>query len=577
MPSPTYPTSTTSNPAIPPNGQSSFDQPPPDSAYTAPYVPGQFEIYVQGLAPKQEVRRLGANLVMPVTGGVDASPLVPADYLVVPGDELLISMWGSVDADVRVVVDRSGRVTLPRIGPVLVAGVPYAEIPGVISKHVSRIFKKVEISMTLAQLRAVKVYVTGYVNRPGVHAVPSLSTISSAVSKAGGPTSAGSFRDIRLIRHGKVVTQFDFYALLLDGSRSADLILQPDDVVHVGSVGPQVAVIGSVNQPAVIEIKPGDTLDKVLGLAGGPSAVADTSRATLEPLSARGSSRVVELTLPKDNGTLLHSGDVVNLFSAVDTKLPLAVQNKRIIVEGEVKAPGTYVLAANSTINDAIASAGGLTEGAFVFGATLTRESVRQSQQLNYDRALRDLESDLTRAATTQRTASAEEAAAINARTAATTRLITVLQTNRPDGRIVLQLEPNARSLPALTLEDGDRLYIPASPSTVGVFGSVFNAGSFLTDQGRSVEDFVQLAGGPTRGADKGSTFVLRANGSVISNLQSSGWFSADRLSSIAALPGDTVFVPEELNKTTFLQNAKDWTQILYQFGIGAAALRTLR
>jgi len=135
-----------------------------------------------------------------------------------------------------------------------------------------------------------------------------------------------------------------------------------------------------------------------------------------------------------------------------------------------------------------------------------------------------------------------------------------------------------SRNVPALPVEDGDRLYIPARPNTVGVFGSVFNGGSYLLKTGDSISDVVKLAGGPTRGADSGSMFVLRANGTVVSALQSSsGWIGGNSLASLAALPGDTVFVPEELSKTTFIQEAKDWTQILYQFGIGAAALKTIK
>jgi protein involved in polysaccharide export with SLBB domain len=107
----------------------------------------------------------------------------------------------------------------------------------------------------------------------------------------------------------------------------------------------------------------------------------------------------------------------------------------------------------------------------------------------------------------------------------------------------------------------------------------VFNGGSYLLKSGNSIDDIVRLAGGPTRGADPGSMFVLRANGSVVSARQSSGgWLSTSSgIATLAALPGDTVFVPEELNKTTFIQEAKDWTQILYQFGLGAAALKTIK
>ena len=112
---------------------------------------------------------------------------------------------------------------------------------------------------------------------------------------------------------------------------------------------------------------------------------------------------------------------------------------------------------------------------------------------------------------------------------------------------------------PELALETGDRLYVPPRPSTVGVFGSVFNAGSYLFSAGRGVTDYLRLAGGPTRGADDRSVFVVRANGSVVSSLQSGSWFNrGGDLKSMQAVPGDTIFVPEEMNKTTTLQNVRD-------------------
>jgi hypothetical protein len=161
---------------------------------------------------------------------------------------------------------------------------------------------------------------------------------------------------------------------------------------------------------------------------------------------------------------------------------------------------------------------------------------------------------------------------------ASTSRLVERMRAVRPTGRVVLDLTDASHEVPALVVEDGDRLYVPARPNTVGVFGSVFNGGSYLLKAGNSIDDIMKLAGGPTRGADISSVFVLRANGSVVSARQSSsGWWGGNALATLAALPGDTVFVPEELNKTTFVQEAKDWTQILYQFGLGAAALKTIK
>jgi len=111
----------------------------------------------------------------------------------------------------------------------------------------------------------------------------------------------------------------------------------------------------------------------------------------------------------------------------------------------------------------------------------------------------------------------------------------------------------------------------------VGVFGSVFNAATYLHLPGRSVDDYLRLAGGPTKGADEGSIFIVRANGNVVSSRQSAGWFNkSGDLSQLPAEPGDTLFVPEEMNKTTFAQSAREWTQILSQFGLGVAAIKIL-
>lgn len=551
------------------------------------YQPGEFEKFVQTLVPSRDqayppvrIRRFGAELVTRVDDldSVESSPLVPADYMVKPGDEIVVTIWGSVDADLRLLVDRSGRITIPRVGPVLVSGVRYADLPGAISQRVGQVFRNFQISVSLGQLRGVRIYVTGFVTQPGAYSVSSLATLTHALMKAGGPSAAGSFRNIVLRRGGQVVSNFDLYDLLLKGERGADRGLQPDDVVHVGPVGPQVALIGSVNQPAIFELKPGENVSDLLRMAGGFTAVADRSRLAVERLDDRSSVRIAQLALPAAAGSQLSNGDIVRAFSAVDVTLPVQRQNKRVRVEGEVLHPGEYVLPPESSIEDAIRSAGGITPAAYIFGTEFSRESVRLTQQENYDRALRDLETEFARSTTTQRTSTSEEATVQAARQQATTRLVERLRRIRPSGRIVLQLQPNSRDLPNLALEDGDRLYIPPRPTTVGVFGSVFNAGSYLWGDGRRIDDFLRLAGGPTRGADTDSVFVIRANGSVVSSRQSSGWLSrGGGLDGAEAEAGDTIFVPEEINKTTFVQNAKDWTQILYQFGVGLAAIATFR
>ena len=526
------------------------------------------------------IRRLGSDLV---TGGGfdsddDAQPLVPPDYIVSPGDELQVLLWGSVDAELHLTVDRTGRIAIPRVGAVMVAGTRYAELQEVIGKRVSQAFRNYQLSVSLGRLRNVRVFVTGYVKRPGSYSVSALSTLVAAVMRAGGPASAGSFRDIQLRRVGGKVANLDLYDLMLRGDKATDRMVQADDVIYVGPVGPQVGLIGSVNKPAIFEIKPGEKLADVLVMAGGFSAVADQTRLAIERLGDRQATRVTQLSWPQDAGQAPQNGDVLRAFSVVEAVLPVSQQNKRIRIEGEVLRPGEYVVPAVTNSSVILGLAGGLTANAYIYGAEFSRESVRVTQQANYDRALRDLETDFAKASSSQRAIDAQDAAGQAAQAAATTRLIERLKAVKPTGRIVFQLPADARELPDLPLEDGDRIYIPPKPSTVGVFGSVFSGGSYLSTAGQNIGDFLGLAGGPTRGADSASTFVVRANGSVVSQPQRAGFLGfTGSLNEIPAQAGDTIFVPEEMNKTTWTQSLKEWTQIFYQFGLGAAAINTFK
>ena len=151
-----------------------------------------FDLQQQRRAAQPKVRRLGAELMTPdpclsPSDGPDYNPLVPADYIVQAGDELAVTLWGSVDADLRLTVDRSGSISIPRVGAIMVAGVRYAELREVISRRVAQVFKNFQLSVSLGQLRGVRIYITGFVQRPGAYSVSSLSTIAGALVKAAAP------------------------------------------------------------------------------------------------------------------------------------------------------------------------------------------------------------------------------------------------------------------------------------------------------------------------------------------------------------------------------------------------------
>ena len=563
------------------------------------YRPSEFELLVRQLAgltrnttgerieeEDQPIRRFGAELMTrqrDERGGdevVDGPSLVPDDYVLGPGDEVLLSLWGSVEANLRLTVDRAGRLSIPRIGTLSLVGVKYGELRNLIRQRVATQFRNFDLSVALGEVRAIRIYVTGFVQKPGAQSVSGLSTVLHGLLAAGGPSAVGSYRTIQLRRGGTLVSTLDLYDLLLRGDRSADRSLRNDDVIHVAAVGPQVGVIGSVNRPAVFELKPGETLNDALAMAGGPSTVANRSNAVIHRLDERAGQALRDVNLAKDGGQPLSNGDVLRVLSMADVARPALRQSKRVRVDGEVQRPGDYVLPAGSTLRDALNAAGGLTTEAYLFGAEFSREAVRLSQIENYDRALRDLEAEFNRAALAQK----ERTAGPNqdftaARNTGQFKLIERLRAVQPTGRVVLQFTPGDNRLPELALEDGDRLYIPARPTTVNVYGSVFNSGSYLYSADRTLDQYLNLAGGPTRTADKSSVFVLRANGSVVSNRGTrSGWgFGGGLVEAMQAQPGDTVFVPEEIYRTDATQDVKDWAQILYQFGLGAVALKNLK
>src|SRR4051812_12354929 len=240
---------------------------------------------------------------------------VPANYIIGPGDELQIRAWGQIDVDYRAVVDRNGMVSIPRVGSVSVAGVKYEDISSHVRSALSRNFRNFEVLVTLGQLRAVQVFVVGYARRPGSYTVSSLSTLVNAIFAAGGPSLSGSMRNIQLKRGNKTITELDLYDLLLAGDKSKDAPLMPGDVIYFGAVGPLAAVSGSVNYPAIFELRSETSLGALLGYAGGLSTTARSRQITIERISDRKERTVEQVDYSEEAAKRpMRDGDLVSIL-----------------------------------------------------------------------------------------------------------------------------------------------------------------------------------------------------------------------------------------------------------------------
>ena len=274
---------------------------------------------------------------------------VPLDYILGPGDELRIRVWGQVNFQANLRVDRSGQIFLPQIGPVQVEGLPYSALNARLRSAIGRVYHNFDLSVDVGQTRAIEIYVTGEARRPGVYTVSSLSTLVDAIFTSGGPSVEGSMRRIELRRGGKLVTEFDLYSLIAHGDKSKDAKLLPGDVIYIPPVGPQVALTGSVRNPGIYELRADETLAGLLYDAGGVSAVAAQSRVSIERVDDHSYRSAMEVAYNTAGlATHLRDGDIVRVLSIVPA------YRRTVILRGNTANPGRFAWYPGMRLSDLI-------------------------------------------------------------------------------------------------------------------------------------------------------------------------------------------------------------------------------
>lgn len=635
----------------------------------------------------------GSNLFDENTRGFEPidQASIPSDFMLAPGDEIHINAWGTIDLDIRATIDRRGTIHIPKVGEVALGGVTFGNLEQHLRAAIARSYKGFELSVSLGQLRSIRVYVTGFAKSPGSYTVNSLSTVVNTLFYAGGPGNAGNLRQVELRRNGQLHSTLDLYDFILHGKTTDDVRVMPEDVIHIPAMAGEVAIAGAVNRPGIYQLGAINSLSELLKNAGNSTVVADKHRVVIERITAHGQRVVREVSLnglgqhvelesgdlvlvniispefknaitlrghvavplrhewsegmrisdlipnsdalispqywitrnkqnqvahfvtdrpstrpevnfpsinweyavverinkdtlakelhPFELGKAIHyhdpahnlrllPGDHVTVFSLSDFRTRVAQKTRHVQIEGEVLNAGYYEVGPNDTIDDLVHMAGGLTSDAYVYGTELLREGVRAKQAARIDDSIDQLERDYYRhlIERSRNVVSGEMTPAIVPEAAAIKGLIESLREAKPSGRVILELPENTRTManvPKLTLADGDSIYIPPVPISVEVVGAVFRQGSFIYGDYHT-GNYVSRAGLlPT--ADKRRIYVLRPDGTfTIAHKR------------VRIQPGDTIIVPEKVDRESAVRQLKDWTQVLYQFGLGAAGLRIL-
>lgn len=740
------------------------DVPLPQEHALPPDLPTEFQKFVAATTG-QLLPIYGVDLFHNVPSTFSPSDLAPVtpEYVIGPEDELRVRIWGQITYSGNLRVDRSGNIYLPQTGTVHVAGLQFSALDQHLRAAVGRMYRNFDLTVDVGRIRSMQLYVTGQARRPGVYTVSSLSSLVDALFASGGPSPQGSLRHILLNRNGKSIADFDLYTLLIHGDKSNDVPLQPEDVLYIPAVGPQVAITGSINNPGIYELRGNETIRDLIETAGKTSVIASNSRISLErvedqqlrqamefgfddrglsaqlaggdilriysilpayqkTVTLRGNvanpgrfswkqgmrlsdlipdrdslvsrdywwkrshlglpvpefestistigqgrrspesgpkdltafvrqetltaakpmnagqaessdslaAQLTQMSAPGDAGqrernairlsspeinwdyavieridadTLtsslipfnlgklvlnhdtaqdlaLHPGDTITVFSQADIHVPLDQQAKYIELEGEFVYAGFYSVLPGETLRDVVRRAGGLTSNAYLFGSEFTRESTRLLQQQRLDEYVRNISMEAdhgTQALAVSGTSSANSLSDVSASRVAAQELTARLSQIKATGRIVLQFparNPILENVPPITLENGDRFLVPYSPSTINVVGAVYDQNSFLYQSGRSVVHYLAMAGGPNRNADRRHSFVIRADGSVVSRAAIKGvslW--SNSFDQLRLNPGDTIIVPDKTLRPTALRGVLDWTQVFSQLALGAAAI----
>ncbi|MEI8175565.1 MAG: SLBB domain-containing protein, partial [Candidatus Omnitrophota bacterium] len=306
-----------------------------------------------------------------------------SDYVLGPGDKLRISVWGQLQESFPVTVDAEGKIMLPKIGPLYLWGVKFSDAEQQIKDALGKNYTNIQITVSLAQLRTIKVFVLGEAVRPGAYTISALSNAFNALYAAGGPTKTGSLRKIKLVRKGAADRIIDLYDVLLKGENSQDYKLEGSETIFVSPIGDVIGVAGNVKRPAIYELNGKAKLADCLAMAGGLSSVAYLQRIQLERVKDHDRKVVLDLEFKSledltnsPNNLDIQDGDLVIVFPITSARYNF------VSITGSVLRPGDYELKEGMILKDLIAKAGGVLPGTYLKRAEIARFKGDQMREI---------------------------------------------------------------------------------------------------------------------------------------------------------------------------------------------------
>ena len=395
---------------------------------------------------------------------------VPANYVLGPGDQIIVNLWGRVEKTFLLTIDREGKVFIPKAGEITLWGATPKDAEARLTKFLSKIYSEFELSLILGKIKSIKVYVYGEVKKPGAYTVSSLATLFNVLYLSGGPAENGSLRRIQLSRSGGEVVRVDLYDLLLHG-RNSDIRLDNNDVIFVPIISTTAAIKGQVKRPAIYELLGDETMSDLIALAGGLKPDAYLERVLVSRIENNSCRVLIDVNLADGQNEadidIVHDGDMIEVFSIHD------FQEKFVRLEGRVKYPGSFEFKPGMRVTDLIDDGNRLLIDSYRDRANIIRTYEDQSKRL--------IPVDLNLALAGDKTANLE--------------LI-------DRDRLIVYYERDIRRIPYVTIE-----------------GKVKREETFELTRDMRLSDVIFLAGGIEKEAYRLGAEIARTNGGTVSKI----------------------------------------------------------
>lgn len=489
-------------------------------------------------------------------------PNLGSDYIVDVGDSFNLELTGKSSDSYELTVQRDGSLIIPKIGKLNVAGQSLM----MVESAVSNLFQTTSLGIThflsLSKLRDIQILMLGGIESPGIYTISGGSSILSALNVAGGIAENGSFRKIELRRGGNVIHTVDLYDIFIFGKFDSTFTLRSGDSIFVSPSSLNIPVSGGVNNSAIYEALPNQTIAEMIDFAGGFSESFIGFNSVLVNRVDLNSTEIIKVSVDQINEFKVLPRDSIQAPSFSNVKEPM----QQVEIIGKVKRPGKYYFLQGETLSSVIKRAGGYKAGAYIYGGALFRtdalEKEKRYAEINYTDTLNYIAGNIGKPNT-------------NISSTALEMIMEELKSKQYSGRVIANFNTEfLRTNPGmdLVLADNDKIVIPELEKVVYLFGEFKNPINTTYSSGLSLKNYLRLAGGLKKTANK-ELIVIDPDGQA--HVYSAGLLGWSR-GSIEIYPGSIIYAPRDVGKLEGVVYAATISPIISSVALSLASLNSI-